>query len=149
MKDSDPGRRSELTDTQLDQLLAETNRELLENVEATSDLSRTLTTIMSRSARRARASGRATHGLGQALAAIMRSAPCFCRCPRSAAPPGASSAAGRCGSATPRRPRRWSSWRRLARRPAQALILAAPPIVVCLRQLRGDDRRQGPAANLR
>ena len=48
MKDTDPDRRGELTDTQLDQLLAETKRELLEHVEATSDPSRTLTTIMSR-----------------------------------------------------------------------------------------------------
>ena len=73
MTDSDPRGSGELTDAQLDQLLAETNRELLENVEALSDPSRTLTAIMSRSARQARASRRATHGLGQALAATMRS----------------------------------------------------------------------------
>ena len=62
MKDTDPGRRDELTDAQLDQLLAETNRELLENIEATSDPSRTLAAIMARNAEQGRRgrSGRVT-----------------------------------------------------------------------------------------
>jgi hypothetical protein len=76
MKDTDPDRRGELTDAQLDQLLAETNRELLEHVEATSDPSRTLNAIMARNAEQDRNDGRArpgrgirraAHGLGEAL----------------------------------------------------------------------------------
>ena len=54
MKDTDPDRRGELTDAQLDQLLAETNRELLEHVGATSDPGRTLTAIMDRNAEQGR-----------------------------------------------------------------------------------------------
>ena len=76
MKDTDPDRRGELTDAQLDQLLAETNRELLEHVGATSDPGRTLTAIMDRNAeqgRPARGIRRAAHGLsaGAAAAVIM------------------------------------------------------------------------------
>jgi hypothetical protein len=70
MTDSDPRGSGELTDAQLDQLLAETNRELLEKVEATSDPSRTLTAIMTRSAQQDRAGRRAWSGAGQALAVV-------------------------------------------------------------------------------
>ena len=73
MTDSDPRGSGELTDAQLDQLLAETNRELLENVEATSDPSRTLTAIMTRSAqqdRADRASRRAWSGACVAFALV-------------------------------------------------------------------------------
>ncbi len=74
MTDSDPRGSGELTDAQLDQLLAETNRELLENVEATSDPTRTLTAIMTRSAQQDRASraGRRVRSgpRGQALAVV-------------------------------------------------------------------------------
>ncbi len=71
MTDSDPRGSGELTDAQLDQLLAETSRELLEHIEATSDPSRALTTIMTRSARQARAGRKPGTTTGTA-AAIMR-----------------------------------------------------------------------------
>ena len=53
MSSSDEARQGEITDTQLDQLLAAANRELLDRIEATADLHRTLIAIMTWNTREA------------------------------------------------------------------------------------------------
>ena len=53
MSSHDDTHSGEMTDTQLDQLLATANKELLDHIEATANPHRALTTIMTRSTQEA------------------------------------------------------------------------------------------------
>ena len=75
MNHSDAGGSGEMTDEQLDQLLAAANSELLEHIEATTDPGHVLNAIMTRGGRQDRPAGPggppASHDPGQSPAAAM------------------------------------------------------------------------------